>query len=320
MRNGRKRFTTPATNMEPRRGGSARVSVLSFVVVAVGAVFGFFLFRVPQKNREEASTPLGNPTGITSVAVDGMNRIYLGGEFGVKILTPDRRILREWKTKEPVVAIDGDTDGNVYVAYQTKVEKFDREGKSLLTWGKGGCEGDPFGYVSGIDEYKGNVFTADAGSRVVFRFTRDGEYLNQVGDKERDPDRLGLVLPTPFLDCYALDDVLYVNNPGKTRVEKYDFEGNSLGFWGKGGAKEAEFPGCCNPTNVTLFKDGRAVVSLKGEPCVKLYGPDGAYQGIFGRKDFPEDCKGIDLATDDAGRIYAVDKISGRVRVFKIGT
>ena len=301
-----------------RNRGSLRGFGWSLGAIVAGAVCGFLLFQIPQKTTEVQTGPLGDLAGVTSVGVDPVNRVYLGGSFGVKVLTPDWRILRSWSTPETITALDGDPDGNVYVAYLTKVEKFDRAGKSLLTWGKGGCDGDPFAYVSGIDVLDGNVFVADAGSRVVFHFTTDGKYLNEIGDKERGPDGLGLVLPTPFLDCSAVGTTVYINNPGKTRVETYDLDGKILGFWGKGGGKINEFPGCCNPTNIAILRNGKTVVSQKGDPCVKVYSSDGEFEATFGRGVFPEACKGIDLADDDAGRIYAVDKISGCVRVFEV--
>ncbi len=297
--------------------GSALGYVWSALIILAGAVCGFLLFRVPPKGAEVEAGPLGDLAGVTSVAVDELNRLYVGGSFGVKVLSPDWRVLRSWSTSEPVTALDGDPDGSVYVAYLDKVEKFDRYGKSLLRWGKGGCEGDPFDYVSGIDVHDGNVFVADAGSRVVFRFTTDGKYKNEIGDKEHDPDGLGLVLPTPFLDCYAVGDKIHINNPGKTRVETYDFDGRILGFWGKGGGKIDDFPGCCNPTNITILPDGKTAISQKGDPCVKIYDSDGKFEAVFGRGVFPEECKGIDLAGDHAARIYAVDKIGGCVRVFE---
>ena len=42
------------------------------------------------------------------------------------------------------------------------VVRFSPGGESLAAWGRGGCEGDPFGAVTGLAAASGSVFVADA--------------------------------------------------------------------------------------------------------------------------------------------------------------
>ena len=294
-----------------------RKAVSAAVVVLAGAGLGFVLFARPQ-----GGSPPGQPTdaalqGLTSVAMDAKDNLYVGGRFGVKVFSPDGTPLREWKTPEPVCALAVDEGGQVYAGYRARVEKFDAQGVSLLRWGRGGCDKDEFGLITGVAAGGGNVFVADAGARIVYRFREDGQPVNDIGSKEKDPDGLGIILPTPFLDCAVEGGVLLVNNPGRKRVEEYDFEGKRLRFWGKSGWADDEFPGCCNPTNVAAMSGGRVAVSEKGTPRVKVFDRDGRLLKVLGSEVFSPESKGIDLAVDSKGRIHAVDPVAGCVRVFE---
>ena len=289
----------------------------ALLVITVGIMCGFLFFSHHDAPPGEEGAPAEEFHGITSIALDTNGSIYIGGAFGVKVLAPDQTLVREWKTPQAVTALAVDGNGNVYAAYAARVEKFGPGGKSLLVWGRGGCDGDRFGLVSGIAVAPGNVFIADSGARVVYRFSTDGRPLNEIGGKEGDPEGKGLIAPSPFLDCAVSGRALYVNNLGRRRVEKYDFGGKLLASWGKSGWEDHEFPGCCNPTNIAVCPDGNIAVAEKGSPRVKIYTGDGKLVSIFGEGDFPKECKGIDLAVA-GGRIYAVDKVSSCVRVFPV--
>ncbi|MEW6358973.1 MAG: NHL repeat-containing protein [Planctomycetota bacterium] len=289
----------------------------ALILIVVGLAVGYALLAKPDAEAPPPKEDVLAAPGITSVAVDAKDNIYVGGDFGVQVFGPDGKKLREWKTAVPVAALVFDAGGNVYVATQKKVEKFDADGKSLLRWGKGGCETEDFGLLTGIAASDGNVFVADAEERVVYRFREDGRFLNYVGSKEQDPEGIGIVLPSPFLDCAAKDGIVVLNNSGRKRVEVYDFAGKRLKVWGKIGPDGDDFPGCCNPTNLAIAAKGRVVTADKGLPLVKVFDADGSLLKTFGRDVFAEECKGIDLAVDSRGRIYAVDHAAGCVRVFE---
>ncbi|NOZ22308.1 MAG: hypothetical protein GXP25_14605 [Planctomycetes bacterium] len=287
------------------------------ILIALGLGVGYAFFA---KSKGTAPPPKKNVLavpGITSVAVDARDNVYVGGDFGVRVYGPDGRKLREWEAAAPVAALAVDAKGNVYVATQKKVEKFDADGRSLLRWGKGGCETENFGLLTGIATCDGSVFVADSEERVVYRFRDDGRFLNYVGSKDQDPEGIGIVLPSPFLDCAARDGLVALNNSGRKRVEVYDFEGKRLKVWGKIGPEGDDFPGCCNPTNLALAAGGRVVTADKGLPLVKVFDADGKRLKTFGADVFAKECKGIDVAVDSRGRIYAVDRVAGCVRVFE---
>jgi len=291
--------------------------LVALAILVLGAAAGYLLLAGPKAEPPAPKEDVLAAPGITSVAVDAADNVYVGGGFGVKVFGPDGKAMREWTTAAPVAALAVDEKGQVYVASRQKVEKFDANGKSLLRWGKGGCETEDFGLLTGIAACDGNVFVADSEERVVYRFRDDGRFLNDIGGKDRDPEGVGIILPSPYLDCAAKDGIVVLNNTGRKRVEVYDFEGKRLKVWGKTGPGGDDFPGCCNPTNLALARDGRVVTADKGLPLVKVFDADGKLLKTFGEGVFAKECRGIDLAVDSRGRICAVDPVVGCVRVFE---
>jgi hypothetical protein len=324
------------TETRPVASGRAGRAALAVGVVLSGVLAGYLLSgrgKTPAGPRAAGTSVRGELDGITSIALGPGGTVHVGGEFGVKVLGPGLDVTRGWRTEAPVTALDVDGKGEVYAACGGRVRRFDPRGRELSAWGRGGafdkrgaavlstskgggCDGDEFGFVSGIAVSAGKVFVADAGARMVFRFGADGTYLGRIGAKEGDPDGLGFVVPSPYFDVAAAGDVLVVTNPGRHRVERYDLEGNRRGHWGR---EDGEFAGCCNPTNIALFADGRVAASQKGRPVVKVFDPDGKLLALYGKGAFDRECRGIDLAVDPAGRIYAVDPVAPRVRVFEAG-
>jgi len=133
-------------------------------------------------------------------------------------------------------------DGTFFVAdgYQnTRVVKFDRSGKFLMTWGQrgeGGKEKRPgyFNNVHGIavDPQTRRVFVNDRNNGRVQVFDENGKYLNEWSFGPRPPSDIHMFIITG-------DRYLWAADRGTSKVLKYDLEGNFLyafGTWG-------EFPG-----------------------------------------------------------------------------
>ena len=119
------------------------------------------------------------------------------------------------------------------------------------------------------------MLAADAVARCIRHYHRQGRLRNNIGDRHR---KGGFHIPNGVVD-FAVDagGVVHVANPGMHRVERYTPEGELVGRIGRFDGVDPEgFPGCCNPTNLTVANDGRVVVTEKAGPRVKVYDPDGA--------------------------------------------
>jgi hypothetical protein len=174
------------------------------------------------------------------------------------------------------------------------------------------------------------VFAADSGSRVILCYDRSGKLARRIGEKNKERNVPGLVLPSPYLDVVlAPDGLLRVNNTGRHRVEVYTVQGELELAWGRPSAAIDGFCGCCNPIGLALLPDGRWVTCEKGLPRVKVYSAEGKFESVVaGPESFPDNARpgavkdfsegnlgGLDAAVDTTGKVYILDLVAGDVRV-----
>lgn len=130
-------------------------------------------------------------------------------------------------TFDGISAVATDKEGNVYVLHRPMdgdpVVVLDREGKVLRSWGKG-----MFKIPHGIRvDPEGNVWTVDAHTSMVYKFSSQGRKLLEisVGD-----------VPDPSRDFCGATDVAFASNGRifvtdgycNARVIEYDSTGRKL--------------------------------------------------------------------------------------------
>jgi sugar lactone lactonase YvrE len=234
--------------------------------------------------------------------------------------------VQEFKLAGPARCVAVAADGTVYAGLRDHLQVFDSKGTHLASWASPGQKT----WFTGLAVSENDLFAADAANRVILHYDREGKLLGKIGEKNKDRNVPGLVVPSPYLDVVlGRDGLLRVNNPGRHRVEVYTVGGDLELFWGKPSAAVEGFCGCCNPIALTLAADGRLITCEKGLPRVKVYSTDGKFESIVaGPESFPENAKngathdpadgmlgGLDAAADRAGRIYILDLVVGDVRV-----
>jgi DNA-binding beta-propeller fold protein YncE len=134
-------------------------------------------------------------------------------------------------------------DGTFFVAdgyANTRVVKFDKDGKFLMTWGQkgdaGGKETRP-GYMNNVhgvavDPQTRRVFVNDRNNGRVQVFDENGKHLNEWRYGPRPPSDVHLFIIDGNRYLWAFDR-------GTSKMVKYDLEGNFLYSWGTWG----DFPG-----------------------------------------------------------------------------
>jgi len=250
---------------------------------------------------------------LRGVAVDGGGRLYAVGDTTVKVFDPRGDLVRQWATGQPGECVAVDESGRVWVGQNQQVEVFSPEGERTDTWRKPG----ELGLVTAIGFGGDDVFLADATARWIRRYGADKSFVNNIGDQHR---KGGFHIPNGVVD-FAADDggVLHVANPGMHRVERYSADGTLLGRFGRfDGQDPAGFPGCCNPTNLTVDSEGRVIVSEKAGPRVKVYDPEGQLLAVVADDVFDPGAKNMDIAVDARGRIFVADTVTLEICVFEL--
>jgi hypothetical protein len=246
----------------------------------------------------------------------------------VGILDREGRVVSDIPLSSPARCVGVAADGTVYAGLRDHVEVFDLNGQRIAAWDAPSKKP----WLTGLAIGDKDVFAADSAGRCVLRYDRRGKLLGRIGEKNKERNVPGLIVPSPYLDVeLGHDGLLRVNNPGRHRVELYTADGDFEGCWGKPSAAVEGFCGCCNPVGLALLPDGKCITCEKGLPRVKVYSAAGDFDCVVaGPESFSENGKagsvrdlsdgtmgGLDAAVDSQGRIYILDFVSRDVRVMR---
>jgi DNA-binding beta-propeller fold protein YncE len=262
------------------------------------------------------------------IAIGPDDRVYIAAANYVSVLDRDGARITEIAFPTEAWCMTAAGDGTIYAAVRDHVEVFDRTGKRLAAWDSPGKRT----WFTGLAVRENDVFAADAGNRVVLRYDKSGKLAGRIGEKDKERNIPGLIVPSPYLGVVlAPDGLLRVNNTGRHRVEAYTVNGDLESSWGKPSNSIEGFCGCCNPIGLALLPDGRYVTCEKGLPRVKVYSPEGAFESVVaGPESFPENAKsginktradcmlgGLSAAVDSQQRIFILDLVVNDVHVMK---
>ncbi len=262
-----------------------------------------------------------------AVVVDANGLIYVAGDRQVRVFGPAGMQTRALELQAEPRCLAVADDGTIYVAARDHVEVFSPAGEQTAAWAGLG-EG---ALITSVALDKAALYVADAGHRVVLRCDRQGQVLGRIGEKNRDRGIDGFVVPSPHFDlAMAPDGLLRVVNPGMHRIEAYTTDGQLEISWGRFGSDVEGFSGCCNPVGLAVLPDGGFVTCEKGLVRVKVFAPDGRFQGVVaGPRQLigsegqvcrtVDECQGssFDVAVDGRGRIYVLDTLQNTVRIFE---
>jgi DNA-binding beta-propeller fold protein YncE len=184
--------------------------------------------------------PLNSVGTVSSVAMDRGGVIY---------------VLQRGDKADPVIAVN-------------------REGKTLRSWGKGMFTVPHSVRIDG----DGNVWTVDAGSSTILKFTPQGKKLQQidvgemaVGDKCAFPTLCGTTDLT-----FGPNGRLFISDGyGNARILEYTAGGKRLKVWGSAGTGPGQFNiphGIANDGKILYLAD-------RGNSRVQRFDLDGRYLG-----------------------------------------
>lgn len=261
---------------------------------------------------------------LEAVAVGPGDRIYVGGDKALHVFRPDGTPHAEIAlTGEPKCLAVGGTEhtfpGRIYVGMTDHVQVLDAGSVSAKAWQGLGQKA----LLTSIAVAEEDVFAADAGNRIVWRYDTGGRVRRRIGDPDPRADTPGFVITSasPYFDLAVYrDGLLRVVNPRAMRIEAHTFDGHMESFWGQASPAIEGFFGCCNPSHFTVLSDGRFVTVEKGVPRVKVYDGKGRFECVVagpeqlsvGAADAPPD-----VAADRQDRVLVLDHKARCVRIFQ---
>ncbi|NQV02691.1 MAG: hypothetical protein HQ542_08605 [Bacteroidia bacterium] len=251
---------------------------------------------------------------IYGIATDPTDRIYVTGADGVEIYSPEGTLISEFPFQDTAYCITIAPDGNLILGMMDHLEIMNPEGEIISRW-------EPESESSVLTSVATNgtdIFVADAGKKIVYRYDQEGTLLNRIGEKDSLKGIPGFVIPSPYFDLgMGRDDELWVVNSGRHLFEAFRPDGTLISTWGKAFMDVEGFCGCCNPSHFAMLTDGSFVTSEKGIERVKIYLPTGDFKCLVAAPyQFDEGTRGLDLAVDSRERILILDPWRNQVRIF----
>ena len=249
-----------------------------------------------------------------AIAVDSKGNLLVGAEGIIRRFSKTGSVLGEVAISGTPYCIAAIADESLLVGFKEHIEIYGAAGKLARAWQSFGEKA----YLTCIAIDGNDVWVADAGRRVVVHCDRDGKVLGEIGKGDPSKRVLGLNLPSPHLDVAVdADGLVWVNNTGLHRLEGYTRDGQLERFWGTAGNTIEAFPGCCNPADFAVLKDGSFIVAEKVTPRVKQYAKDGTFLGVVAAPNlFGQNMTGIDVAADGDGRVILMERGKREVRIF----
>jgi DNA-binding beta-propeller fold protein YncE len=223
-----------------------------------------------------------------------------------------------------VSSVASDRNGVIYVLQRgdkaDPVIVVDRDGRVLRSWGKG-----MFTVPHSIRiDPAGNIWTVDAGSSVVFKFSPEGKKLQEIAVGEIAPaERCAFptLCGTTDISFGPAGRLFISDGYGNARILEYTSEGKRVKVWGSAGTGPGQFQ---IPHGIA--NDGKTLyVADRGNARIQRFDLDGRYLGEWTHLGRPFALKMIGgslwvamMTVEPAGQksapwILKVDPSSGKV-------
>ena len=262
-----------------------------------------------------------NLQDLSGIALDDSQNVYVCGNRQVSVFDAGGKRTGGFKTDSMAgcIAVHG---SDLYLGMGPGIAHYTIHGDQAAFWKAYNASG----VITSLTTNGDQVYAADAFSKRVLKYEKDGRFIQEIGKKDTLTGSMGFVIPSLYFDiAFGAFNDLWVVNPGKLSVENYTPTGYLQSAWGKASFENNGFTGCCNPAHMAVLPDGNFVTYEKGIDKIKVFDPTGQFvcmvagAGSFkGNADFQ--LGKIDLVKDIAsgsdGRIYVLDAYN-QINVFE---
>ena len=252
---------------------------------------------------------------VRALAVSLDDKLYVAGDLELLVFGSDGYEISRSSYEIPVECINIAPDNRIYLGFKNQLLVLDEENRIKKTWEKINDNA----IITSIASTENDVFVADAGNKLVWRYNHEGQMLNSIGERDVKNGKLGFIIPGPFFDiAMGYEGLLWAVNPGRHSLENYTLDGELRSSWERISIDIDGFCGCCNPTHIAILQNGAFVTSEKGIPRVKIHEPSGDLRTVVaGPKSFADGTVIADIAVDSMERVLVLDDKAKAVRFFE---
>ncbi|NPD45352.1 MULTISPECIES: NHL repeat-containing protein [unclassified Lentimicrobium] len=251
---------------------------------------------------------------LRAIAIDKDDYIYVSGADKLIKYDKSGQFLHEIETGFDAFCMAISEQGKLYLGSRKEIQIYTLSLELIDTW-KIHAEN---AILTSLAVNEQNIYLADAGNKIIFRYDLNGEFQNEIGRKDPSQGIDGFVIPSPYFDvALGRDGELWAVNSGRHQLESYQEDGRLISSWKKSSMGVDGFSGCCNPSHIAILSNGSFVTSEKGIERIKITSPTGEFLSVVAPpKSFDLGTKGIDLAVDSKDRILAIDPKRKQIRIF----
>lgn len=211
--------------------------------------------------------------------------------------------------------VAADREGNFYVADYAnhRVQKFDRRGRWLATWGGFGREERRFNYPKTIEVAPdGRVYVGEQNNARIQVFDDQGRWLAGWGGPGEAPGRFRDSLDLSL----APDARVYAADTHHSRIQYFEPTGKLIGVFGRAGDGEGEF---ASPFGLCVAGDGTVFVSDTFHNRIQAFTSDGRWLRAWGREGAgPGELQHPQkMAVAPDGNLWVADTYNNRLQCFK---
>lgn len=259
---------------------------------------------------------------LRAIAVDAEDQIYVSGQDKLIIYDQSGKLLKETPTQMQAFSMciskwpaNGQEEGKLYLASRNNIQVYNLQGELLDTWEVHVEKA----IITSLAVTEHNLYLADAGNKIVYRYNLEGEFQNEIGRKDPEKGIEGFIIPSPYFDlAIGREGELWAVNSGRHQLESYHPDGKLIYSWKKTSMGLDGFSGCCNPSHIAMLSNGNFVSSEKGIERIKISSPMGEFISVVAPpKAFKKGTRGIDLVVDSEDRILAIDPEKNMIRIFE---
>jgi tripartite motif-containing protein 71 len=200
-----------------------------------------------------------------------------------------------------------DSEGNLYVASEHRVDVFDQDLAPTRTWGRRGDSPAHFRRPGGLAVApNGVVYVSDTGNHRIQMFQRDGTWAGRFGSRGSGDEQL--LQPAGLA---VSEEHVFVADWGNNRIQVFDRLGRPVARW--------LADGLMRPSGIARDAEGHLFIADTGNQRIVVLDASGDLLLAFGeRGPFPglfAEPRGVVV---DAGRLYVADTENHRIQVFDV--
>lgn len=258
---------------------------------------------------------------LSGIALDENLKIFVCGNRMVAVFdsTGTRTNRFSIDTTASCIALNG---SDLYLGMGARIAHYKSFGKKMALWKSYNASG----FITSIAINGYNIYTADAISKRILKYTTDGKFVQEIGRKDSLTNSPGFIIPSMYFDiAFGAFNDLWAVNPGRLSIENFTPSGHMQSAWGNVSSVNNGFTGCCNPAHMAILPDGSFVTYEKGVDKIKVFDPTGSFLCLVGGAGSFKDNTDFqlgninlvkDIATGTDGNIYVLDAYN-RISIFR---